>query len=460
MKKVVALVVLSFLFLSIGLLATVWASVVSTSGDIVQVAAPSSVQEGAMESNTTLKLFPEAKSLTLSQNVLVNLTGTGTFQNLTCIPTGTLLANSIVDSYFFHSDPVGVLTDGGVSYTGAVTFDHDVIGLLVTDKTLDASDSILGAPGVSYPKDDFRGLEVVANNDRATIATDRRTLQLELHTFNKVDEVRVITLVSGPGIQAGNNGCGGTNTGTTGNGNDNNNNNNNGGNDNNGNNNSGGSTQTGNNCAGLKNSYIDIVPGNRDNTIHLDGTGNTPVAIFSREDFDAPDCIDVASLTFGHSGTEMSLVGCGGKDVNNDGFIDLQCDFVTVDTQFVVGDAEGILKGKTVKSTAFQFQDKVTVFAVRRGTRICSINGITTLQIGRALYFIAQGTGIERSRVQIFNLLGQSIYDSGFVSGSQLRRNPMITLGRPLANGIYFYVVTTAGVNGVTSASGKMFIMR
>jgi hypothetical protein len=439
-----------------GFWATVWASVVSTSGGVAQVAPPASVQEGAMESNSNMKLFPEAKNLTLSQNVLVNLTGTGTFQTLSCVPTGTLLANSIVDSYFFHTDPVGNSSTKGVSYNGAATFDHDVIGLLVADKTLDASDSILGAPGVNYPNDDFRGLEIIANNDRAILSSDRRTLQLEFNTFNKVDEVRVVTLVSGPGIQAGDNGCGGTNTGTNGSGNDSGN----GGNTSGGNTSSGGNTQTGNNCAGLENSYIDIVPGNRDNTIHLDGTGNTPVAIFSREDFDAPDCIDVSSLTFGHSGTEVSLVGCGGKDVNGDGFIDLQCDFVTVDTQFVVGDTEGILKGKTVKSTAFQFKDKVTVFAVRRGTQICSINGVTTLRIGRTLYFIPQGTGIEKSRVQIYNLLGRPIYDSGFVSGSQLRWNPLTTLGRSLANGIYFYVVIAAGENGATSAIGKMLLMR
>ena len=72
-----------------------------------------------------------------------------------------------------------------------------------------------------------------------------------------------------------------------------------------------------------------------------------PVDILSKSGFDAPKSVDLASLTFGHSGNEKSLAFCGlsSADVNGDKIPDLICFFNIVDAGFQCDDTKGILKG-------------------------------------------------------------------------------------------------------------------
>jgi len=107
---------------------------------------------------------------------------------------------------------------------------------------------------------------------------------------------------------------------------------------------------------------VDIKPGSDTNSINLKSKGKIPVAILSTKDFDAPNQIDLESLTFGRTCDEQSLAFChGSEDVNGDGLKDLVCHFYTRQTGFQCGNTEGILKGKTTDGTSIEGRDSVRI---------------------------------------------------------------------------------------------------
>jgi hypothetical protein len=73
--------------------------------------------------------------------------------------------------------------------------------------------------------------------------------------------------------------------------------------------------------------------------------------------------VDVASLTFGRTGSEQSLAFCGshGEDVNGDLRRDLVCHFDTRSTGLGTGDTEGLLQGRTVTGDTVAGADSVQV---------------------------------------------------------------------------------------------------
>ena len=114
---------------------------------------------------------------------------------------------------------------------------------------------------------------------------------------------------------------------------------------------------------------IDIRPQSYVNTIDKRSRGEVPVALLSASGFDATSQVDRATLTFGHSGEENSLVwrkpvnipSCAAGDVNGDGRPDLVCSFSIPKTGFVCGDTRGTLQGKTTAGSAFVGHDNVVI---------------------------------------------------------------------------------------------------
>ena len=77
------------------------------------------------------------------------------------------------------------------------------------------------------------------------------------------------------------------------------------------------------------------------------------------------------------------------------------------------------------------------------------LQGIRLLRRPSELIFRAQGRQISGLKVEIYGLSGAKLLDSGFSAGRQLRWNFLTTSGsRPLANGVYLYVVTVRGPSG------------
>jgi hypothetical protein len=104
---------------------------------------------------------------------------------------------------------------------------------------------------------------------------------------------------------------------------------------------------------GIKLRPQDQGEGNPVVTIGTNSNGPLDVAILSSASFDAPAQVDTSSLTFGHTGSEASLVSCRSNplDVNGDGLNDLICSFTVRAGGFVPGDTQAVLHGKTRSGT-------------------------------------------------------------------------------------------------------------
>jgi len=110
---------------------------------------------------------------------------------------------------------------------------------------------------------------------------------------------------------------------------------------------------------------IDIRPQGESRTITPQSHRHIRVAILSSADFDASARVDRASLTFGRTGDEQSLVSCqsNNPDVNGDGLPDVVCRFDAAATAFQAVDTQWVLKGRTVDSTRIIGRDAVPFVA-------------------------------------------------------------------------------------------------
>ena len=166
-------------------------AIAGTTGAVVEIAPPPSVVHGAFESNTEIRAFNEAQNLTLPVDIAVNISAPGIYDDWADLTPATIPAGTVVSSHFLHLDPVGTTT--AVDLEGSVTFNADIIGVIVVDNDLDNSDDTLGATGTQYPINDHRQLELQIHPDRVTLDPDLRTLTVRFYTYDKVDQIRVIT---------------------------------------------------------------------------------------------------------------------------------------------------------------------------------------------------------------------------------------------------------------------------
>jgi hypothetical protein len=110
---------------------------------------------------------------------------------------------------------------------------------------------------------------------------------------------------------------------------------------------------------------IDIKPDGVPNSINPDNGGNIPVAILSTPTLNAPGMINRASLTFGRTGSEQSLLRTSIEDVNKDGQPDILCHFDTRRSAFRIGDTQGILRGRRLDGVSIIGTDTVRIVAPR-----------------------------------------------------------------------------------------------
>jgi hypothetical protein len=108
---------------------------------------------------------------------------------------------------------------------------------------------------------------------------------------------------------------------------------------------------------------IDIQPGDDTNCFDQNGNGVTPVAILGNPDFDVTD-INTGTLLFDSCELRVrSNPGpvCSLDDVNNDGLLDLVCQFRDRAKNWRLGDGEGTVTGALNDSTEFQAADSMCV---------------------------------------------------------------------------------------------------
>lgn len=173
-------------------------NVITTSGQIKVIKPPASVTRSGLQDNNFIYAFPEAQNVTLASPLSVNISVPGEYFARDHKYTPTVFPKGAkVNSYFIESNTVGTQT---FRYSGSITFKTQVIGLIVGDAYLDASDAVLGAAGTLYPTHDpKRGLDQV-NPDSISLSNDRKTVKVLFETHKAIDEVRVITSASGAPI--------------------------------------------------------------------------------------------------------------------------------------------------------------------------------------------------------------------------------------------------------------------
>lgn len=125
---------------------TASAGIVSLTGEVQQIPAPFSVQENAVESNTSAGLFTERQGLTLTAPVALNISTSGVFNETIDLTPTTIPAGAKVNSYFFHAD-----SNNKRSFSGEFTFDEPILGIILAQTELQASHLALGNPAVTYP---------------------------------------------------------------------------------------------------------------------------------------------------------------------------------------------------------------------------------------------------------------------------------------------------------------------
>lgn len=165
------------------------ATIESVTGPITKIAAPASIQIGALSSTTTMYAFDEQQGVTLQQALRVDLSRQGTYESPITTSVADLPAGTVVDSHYVSSDrPSG--TTG--TLTGTLTFSSDILGIVTTAGKLVNSD-YLGAPGTSYPGGvTSRGLEFGIAND-GIVWTSTRTITFRAQTSSQFDQIRVLT---------------------------------------------------------------------------------------------------------------------------------------------------------------------------------------------------------------------------------------------------------------------------
>jgi len=162
---------------------------------------PSARFDETLEHAKEIRFWKERESYRLPQAVTVDIHEPGYYSqghqwqnNRKTIPAGT-----VVDIWFCHYDSVG---SASATSSGTVTFTYEVLGLIVEDDTLNASDDVCGYPGTVYHTG--RGARGFEDNgaEQLTFHNDRRTVTAQRFQISSPGE-EIRFLVSAPATVEG-----------------------------------------------------------------------------------------------------------------------------------------------------------------------------------------------------------------------------------------------------------------
>lgn len=173
------------------------ADIIQLGGDAVYRDPPPDIRLGRWASNTEARVWSET-TRRLSTELALDSVATGTFDDASDLVPGRLASGTWISSYAIRTDAV----TSNTFYSGYVIFDSDILGVLIGGGTLNATDSLLGRPGVQYDQDIERGVDF-AQADNFVISSNRRRIDFLFQTLRHTDTIRVITAaVPAPGALA------------------------------------------------------------------------------------------------------------------------------------------------------------------------------------------------------------------------------------------------------------------
>lgn len=168
-----------------------------TAGGAVCLDAPESLQYRAAAepqcppaAEPCIHLVREQTGVQLSSKLSVDATTPGTYAASGDLEDETLAAGETVDAYLLHLNEV---SEGTGLLEGGAIFSNEIVGVVATKSDLDASDSVVGSSGRSYPSSRMdRGIDW-AEGEQFEIGEEGRTLKLKLRSESGLDEMRVLT---------------------------------------------------------------------------------------------------------------------------------------------------------------------------------------------------------------------------------------------------------------------------
>jgi hypothetical protein len=161
---------------------------------------PSNLHPGYLVSDHSISLIQEQQGVTLGDNLDVNILESGFYDSYPSLTGGVIESGTEVSSWLVHLDR-DTNVSGTLKLVASVTFDTEILGLIIMGAELAASDDILGLPGTAYGSP-YRGLEFISQNDWIELSEDRRTVSMKLNVLDWIDEVRIVTAVPAPGALA------------------------------------------------------------------------------------------------------------------------------------------------------------------------------------------------------------------------------------------------------------------
>lgn len=186
-----------------------FAVVPSTAGDAKFVdTPPEDVRNGMLEDNSRAVIFAEQIDFVPDGPIKVDVSRPGEIVKLgnkvgkrgrvkrgkkktLNLSPSVIPAGKRVSSYYIHFDPVGREKTEYVA-TGSVTFDEEVIGLIITTEKLLASNIFAGSPSTLYPGGPIQELEL-NKGTQLSLSADRRTVSFKLRVTTNADNIRIIT---------------------------------------------------------------------------------------------------------------------------------------------------------------------------------------------------------------------------------------------------------------------------
>jgi hypothetical protein len=148
----------------------------ATGGQAKVATPPASLQPGAWENDSNIRVFGEKYNQVLASPLAVGGT---------TIPAGTK-----VNSYYVHADAVGN-ADTAHNYTGSISFGTKILAVATSTAELQATTPQFGVTGVTYSTSTDQGLEY---NDAATTGSTVGKVNLTFNVYNTADAIRIITL--------------------------------------------------------------------------------------------------------------------------------------------------------------------------------------------------------------------------------------------------------------------------
>ena len=148
------------------------------------------------ESNDNAFIFAEQSGVSLTDGLDVDITDPGTYNRNTPPSPETIPNGTIIDSFFLHFDPEG-RPNQRVEVSGSVTFDTEILGVIVTDTNLNDSDD-LGASNTAYPTGLLDRGSVFGREQLDNITLSENTLEYNIGARQVIDQIRIITAAAPP----------------------------------------------------------------------------------------------------------------------------------------------------------------------------------------------------------------------------------------------------------------------